>query len=154
VTVDGKTLRGSGSTREGNPAGQRHLLAAFDHTHGVVLGQVDVDAKTNEVPMLPTLLGRLDLTGMVVTAHALHAVRSHAQYLHRRLTGPPTSPPDDATTPTTHQPAQRHPGQLSTTLPMPCSGGRAVDGLTNRSRTTRGCCPARRPYLAFRTSRT
>src|SRR5258705_9952877 len=34
VAVDGKTLRGSGSTREGNPAGQRHLLAAFDHAHG------------------------------------------------------------------------------------------------------------------------
>jgi predicted transposase YbfD/YdcC len=84
VAVDGKTLRGSGSTREGNPAGQRHLLAAFDHAHGVVLGQVDVDAKTNEVPMLPTLLDRLDLTGMVVTADALHAVRSHAQYLHSR----------------------------------------------------------------------
>jgi predicted transposase YbfD/YdcC len=85
VAVDGKTLRGSGSnTAQGNPAGQRHLLTAFDHTHGVVLGQVDVDAKTNEVPMLPTLLDRLDLTGTVVTADALHAVRSHAQYLHSR----------------------------------------------------------------------
>ena len=85
VAVDGKTLRGSGSnTPAGNPAGQRHLLAAFDHTHGVVLGQVDVDAKTNEVPMLPALLDRLDLTGAVVTADALHAVRSHAQYLHSR----------------------------------------------------------------------
>jgi predicted transposase YbfD/YdcC len=85
VAVDGKTLRGSGSnTPEGNAAGQRHLLAAFDHAHGVVLGQVDVDAKTNEVPMLPTLLDRLDLTAMVVTADALHAVRSHAEYLHSR----------------------------------------------------------------------
>src|SRR2546429_466500 len=85
VAVDGKTLRGSGSnTPAGNAAGQRHLLAAFDHAHGAVLGQVDVDAKTNEVPMLPTLLDRLDLTGMVVTADALHAVRSHAQYLHSR----------------------------------------------------------------------
>jgi len=85
VAVDGKTLRGSGSnTAQGNPVGQRHLLAAFDHAHGVVVGQVDVDAKTNEVPMLPTLLDRLDLTGTVVTADALHAVRSHAQYLHGR----------------------------------------------------------------------
>jgi predicted transposase YbfD/YdcC len=85
VAVDGKTLRGSGSnTPAGNAAGQRHLLAAFDHAHGVVLGQVDVDAKTNEVPMLPTLLDRVDLTGMVVTADALHAVRSHADYLHGR----------------------------------------------------------------------
>jgi len=46
------------------------------------VSQVDVDAKTNEVPMLPTLLDGLDLTGVVVTADALHAVRSHAGYLH------------------------------------------------------------------------
>jgi len=42
VAVDGKTLRGSGMA--GGPA--RHLLAALDHGHGVVLGQVDVEAKT------------------------------------------------------------------------------------------------------------
>src|SRR2546423_7579246 len=85
VAADGKTLRGSGSpTPEGDAAVQRHLLSVFDHTHGIVLGQVDVDAKTNEVPMLPVLLDQVDLAGMVVTADALHAVRSHAQYLHGR----------------------------------------------------------------------
>src|SRR5512135_477999 len=46
VAVDGKTLRGSGGA--GSPA--HHLLAALDHDHGVVLAQVDVYAKTNEVP--------------------------------------------------------------------------------------------------------
>jgi hypothetical protein len=46
VAVDGKTLRGS---RTGDVPG-RHLLAALDHDTGVVLGQVDVDAKTNEIP--------------------------------------------------------------------------------------------------------
>jgi predicted transposase YbfD/YdcC len=85
VATDGKTLRGSGSPApEGGAGAQRHLLAAFDHTHGVVLGQVDVDVKTNEVPMLPTLLDGLDLDGVVLTADALHAVRSHATYLHGR----------------------------------------------------------------------
>jgi predicted transposase YbfD/YdcC len=81
VAVDGKTLRGSG---RGDGGGQRHLLAAFDHTHGVVLGQVDVAAKTNEVPMLPVLLAGLDIRGAVITADALHAVRSHAVYLRER----------------------------------------------------------------------
>ncbi len=85
VAADGKTLCGSGHPTPGIGApAQRHLLAAFDHAHGVVLGQVDVDAKTNEVPMLPTLLDGLDLDGVVVTADALHAVRSHAEYLHAR----------------------------------------------------------------------
>lgn len=52
IAVDGKTLRGSGA--DGGPG--RHLLAAFDHVHGVVLAQVDVEAKTNEIPMFATLL--------------------------------------------------------------------------------------------------
>ena len=80
VAVDGKTLRGSG------PAGQpgRHLLAALDHAHSVVLGQVDVATKTNEIPMFTTLRDRIDLTGAVVTADAMHAQRAHAEYLHDR----------------------------------------------------------------------
>jgi DDE_Tnp_1-associated len=41
IAVDGKTLRGSGVA--GGPG--RHLLSALDHAHGVVLGQVDVEAK-------------------------------------------------------------------------------------------------------------
>ena len=47
VAADGKTLRGSGSPQsEGGAAAQRHLLTVFDHTHGIVLGQVDVDARS------------------------------------------------------------------------------------------------------------
>jgi hypothetical protein len=85
VAADGKTLRGSGSSGpQGDAGAQRHLLTVFDHTHGIVLGQVDVDAKTNEVPMLPVLLDQVDLAGTVLTADALHAVRSHATYLHGR----------------------------------------------------------------------
>ena len=77
VAVDGKTLRGS--TAHGEPG--RHLLAAFDHTHGVVLGQVDVATKKNEIPLFCRLLDRIELTGAVVTADALHAQCAHAQYL-------------------------------------------------------------------------
>ena len=64
VAVDGKTLRGSGVAD--GPG--RHLLAALDHGHGVVLGQVNVEAKTNEIPMFATLLDRIDLAGAVITA--------------------------------------------------------------------------------------
>jgi predicted transposase YbfD/YdcC len=80
IAVDGKTLRGSGHDGEGG----RHLLAAFDHAHGVVLGQVEVGAKTNEIPMFTALLDRIDLTRAVVTADALHAQRGHATYLAGR----------------------------------------------------------------------
>jgi predicted transposase YbfD/YdcC len=77
IAVDGKTLRGSGTAG----ARARHLLAALDHGHGVILGQVDVEARTNEIPMFATLLDRIDLAGAVITADALHAQPAHAEYL-------------------------------------------------------------------------
>lgn len=77
IAVDGKTLRGSAAA--GKPG--RHLLAALDHDRGVVLGQVDVQAKTNEIPMFAMLLDRIDLAGAVITADALHAQSAHAEYL-------------------------------------------------------------------------
>jgi predicted transposase YbfD/YdcC len=80
IAVDGKTLRGSASGGEGG----RHLLAALEHAHGVVLGQVEVGAKTNEIPMFSALLDRIDIGGAVITADAMHAQRGHATYLARR----------------------------------------------------------------------
>jgi len=80
IAVDGKTLRGSASG--GGPGD--HLLAALDHAHGAVLGQVEVGAKTNEIPMFPVLLDRIDITGAVITADAMHAQRGHATYLAGR----------------------------------------------------------------------
>jgi predicted transposase YbfD/YdcC len=77
IAVDGKTLRGSGTA--GQPG--RHLLAALDHACGVVLGQLDVEAKTNEIPMFATLLDRIDLAGAVITADAMHTQRDHAEFL-------------------------------------------------------------------------
>ncbi len=75
-SVDGKTLRGSG------PAGEQvHLLAVLDQHTGTVLGQVDVDGKTNELTRFQPLLGPLDLTAVVVTADALHTQREHARWL-------------------------------------------------------------------------
>jgi predicted transposase YbfD/YdcC len=96
LAVDGKTVPGSAS--HGTDA--RHLLAAIDHRTGVVIGQVDVDSKTNEIPMFSQLMERVeDLTDVVVTADALHAQRGHADYLvlerdaHYLLTVKANQPP-------------------------------------------------------------
>ena len=80
IAVDGKTLRGSGHGGEDS----RHLLAAFGHAHGVVLGQVEAGAKTNEIPLFTALLDRIEITDAVITADALHAQRDHATYLAGR----------------------------------------------------------------------
>jgi predicted transposase YbfD/YdcC len=88
VAVDGKTVRGAVDVA-GN---QTHLLAVATHSEQLVLGQVEVGAKTNEIPMFAPLLDSLaatgtDLSGLVVTADALHCQRSHAEYLHQRGAG-------------------------------------------------------------------
>ena len=78
VSVDGKSLRGAAKAK-----GRRiHLLAAMEHTTGLVLAQLDVGEKTNEItcfqPLLDTVAG---LAGTVVTSDAMHTQREHAGYL-------------------------------------------------------------------------
>ena len=80
VAIDGKTVRGSASTRHGAPA--LHLLHAFATDVGLCIGQVAVDSKSNEITALPELLGLLDLRGRDVTMDALHTQRSSAKLLH------------------------------------------------------------------------
>jgi predicted transposase YbfD/YdcC len=77
IAVDGKTLRGATSP-EGRPV---HLLAALDHATGTVLAQRQVDGAPEEVTGFRPLLAGLELTGLVVTADALHTKREAAQFL-------------------------------------------------------------------------
>ncbi len=72
LAVDGKTLRGT------IPAGQTrgvHLVAAYLPQQGVVLAQLAVDRKENEIVVVPTLLAHLDVTGMVVVGDAMQTQR-------------------------------------------------------------------------------
>ena len=63
---------------------QPHLVSVLDQGSGVVLGQVEVEAKGSEVAAFTTLLDELDLTDVLVTADAVHTNRHHADYLHER----------------------------------------------------------------------
>ena len=79
VAVDGKTCRGAVG-----PDGSRvHLFSIVDHATGVPLGQVRAPSKGFEIAAFATVLDRIDLAGVVVTADALHTQRAHARYLHR-----------------------------------------------------------------------
>ncbi|WNV82148.1 ISAs1 family transposase [Umezawaea sp. Da 62-37] len=81
IAVDGKALRGS---RHGEQRA-RMVMACLDHDSGVTVGQVEIAEKSNEIPMFAALLDTIvDVTGLVVTADALHAQRGHAEYLHGR----------------------------------------------------------------------
>jgi predicted transposase YbfD/YdcC len=80
LAVDGKRICGAKDT-DGNAP---HLLAAATHDQGLVLAQIDVHHKTNEIPLFTRLLDALDIRGMLITADCLHTQRAHARYLHRR----------------------------------------------------------------------
>lgn len=78
LAVDGKTLRG---TCDDTGQGGVHLLAAMTHDSGIVVSQREVGDKTNEITCFEDLLDTVDLTGVMVTADALHTQRAHAAYL-------------------------------------------------------------------------
>lgn len=67
VAIDGKTLRGSGSAK----LGPLHLVSAWATAQHLSLGQVAVDAKSNEITAIPALLELLDLKGALVTIDAM-----------------------------------------------------------------------------------
>jgi predicted transposase YbfD/YdcC len=75
VALDGKTLRGS--QKQGAPG--VHLLSALSHHVGLTLTQQAVDAKTNEITQVETVLRRIVLKDRVVTMDALLTQRHVAQ---------------------------------------------------------------------------
>ncbi|WP_229686957.1 ISAs1 family transposase, partial [Longimycelium tulufanense] len=78
LAVDGKSLRGTYGRTGGTGV---HLLAAMTHGSGTVLAQRHVTEGTSEITHFTPLLDTVDITGMVVTADALHTTRDHARYL-------------------------------------------------------------------------
>lgn len=69
VAVDGKTLRRSHERTLGK--GAIHLVSAWATANRLVLGQVKVAEKSNEITALPELLRLLELSGCIVTIDAL-----------------------------------------------------------------------------------
>src|ERR687894_3264524 len=69
VAIDGKTVRRSGSRRHDH--GPLHLVSAWASDQGLVLGQREVDGKSNEITAVPELLDTLHLDGCIVTLDAM-----------------------------------------------------------------------------------
>lgn len=80
VAIDGKTLRGSGSAQ----LGPLHLVSAWATAQRLSLGQVAVDAKSNEITAIPALLDLLDLHGALVTIDAMGCQKAIAQKIIER----------------------------------------------------------------------
>src|SRR4051812_43129902 len=69
VAIDGKTLRRSYDKASGKSA--IHMVSAWATANHISLGQVVVDAKSNEITAIPKLLEILELSGSLVTIDAM-----------------------------------------------------------------------------------
>jgi predicted transposase YbfD/YdcC len=69
VAIDGKTLCGSVDPNKDRKA--IHLVSAWASQNRLVLGQVKVDDKSNEITAIPELLRLLTLSGCIVTIDAM-----------------------------------------------------------------------------------
>jgi predicted transposase YbfD/YdcC len=81
IAIDGKSVCGA----KGKDGKAPHLVAALAHGIGAVLGQVAVDAKSNEIPAVRNLLKTFaDLAGAVITIDAMHTQTDTAQLILTR----------------------------------------------------------------------
>jgi len=69
LAFDGKTLRGSHDRVNGKSP--IHIVSAWSDANGIVLGQIAVGDKSNEITAIPKLIEFLDLKGLVVTIDAM-----------------------------------------------------------------------------------
>ena len=75
LAIDGKTLRGI----HGEAIPGVHLVAAYTHRAGAILGQLQTAGKGQELAAAQALLAQLPLAGRLVTTDALLTQREVAQ---------------------------------------------------------------------------
>jgi predicted transposase YbfD/YdcC len=82
IAIDGKTLRRSYERAKGKSA--LHLVHAWASANHLLLGQVAVDEKSNEITAIPKLLKMLEITGAIVTIDAMGCQKEIARTIRDR----------------------------------------------------------------------
>jgi predicted transposase YbfD/YdcC len=82
VAIDGKTLRRSFDRAKGKSA--LHLVHAWATANHLLLGQVAVDQKSNEITAIPVLLKMLGISGAIVTIDAMGCQKEIARTIRGR----------------------------------------------------------------------
>ncbi len=82
VAIDGKTLRRSYDRAKGKSA--LHMVHAWATANHLLLGQVAVDEKSNEITAIPKLLRMLVLSGAIVTIDAMGCQKEIARTIRQR----------------------------------------------------------------------
>lgn len=79
ISIDGKTVKHSGSKSKGKKA--IHIVNAWATEQRLVLGQVKVNNKSNEITAIPELIKVLELSGCIVTIDAMGTQTKIAQLI-------------------------------------------------------------------------
>jgi len=79
IAMDGKSLRRSHDRSNG--LGPLHLVSAWAGEHGLTLGQVATEEKSNEVTAIPELIERIDVKGAIVTIDAMGCQKEIAEQI-------------------------------------------------------------------------
>jgi predicted transposase YbfD/YdcC len=80
INIDGKTVRGSGKNGEGGV----HVVSAWVGEAEIVLGQLAVDEKSNEITAIPKLLDLIDIDGATVTIDAMGCQKDIAKKIRKK----------------------------------------------------------------------
>jgi predicted transposase YbfD/YdcC len=76
IAIDGKALRRSHDRK--NELGALFLVSAWSVHHGVSLGQLATEEKSNEITAIPELIDNIDVAGAIVTIDAAGCQRAIA----------------------------------------------------------------------------
>ena len=79
IPIDGKTVKGSYDRNKQQSS--LHLVSAWASEHRILLGQMKVERKTNEIKAIPALLHLLDISGCVITIDAMGTQHEIAQQI-------------------------------------------------------------------------
>jgi predicted transposase YbfD/YdcC len=82
IAIDGKTLRRSFDRAKGKSA--LHMVHAWATANHLLLGQVAVDEKSNEITAIPKLLKMLEISGAIVTIDAMGCQKEIARTIRGR----------------------------------------------------------------------
>src|SRR5690606_15507790 len=76
IAIDGKTIRGAKSHGKKSPI---HMVSAWACENNLVLGQLKVNEKSNEITAIPMLLKILDIEGSIITIDAMGCQKDIAE---------------------------------------------------------------------------
>lgn len=75
IAFDGKALRGSIDRFQDKKCLQE--LFAYEINGKIILGHIDIDEKSNEIPAMQELIEKLNLRDCIFTADAMHCQKKH-----------------------------------------------------------------------------